>query len=35
VERESFGADPNNLSIPGKKVYRIGKNGQNFPRELR
>jgi hypothetical protein len=35
VERNSFGADPNNLSIPGRKVYRIGKNGQNFPRELR
>jgi hypothetical protein len=35
VERESFGADPKNLSIPGRKVYRIGKNGQNFPLELR
>jgi len=35
VERESFGADPKNLSIRGREVYRIGKNGQYFSRELR
>jgi hypothetical protein len=35
VEREVFGADPKYLSIPGRKVYGTGKNGQNFPHELR
>jgi hypothetical protein len=35
VKRGTFRADPENLSVLGRKVYRTGKNGQDPPGELR